>query len=89
MIKYNPHACHQEIYRILKIKNSENENEKSLIAGWGKTELNSFPELLQNLAVNIDSKRCDEIYDYKDVSKPFKGDSKVCLGKYYYYYYYY
>jgi hypothetical protein len=61
-------------------KESENENEKSFIAGWGLTELNSFPELLQNLAVNIaSSEYCNAFHD---VSKPFKGDSKVCLGKY-------
>jgi hypothetical protein len=68
-------------------KVSESENEKSFIAGWGRTELNSTPELLQNLALNIAaSEYCNAFHN---VSKPFKGDSKVCLGKYYYYYYYY
>ncbi len=67
-------------------KESKNENEKSFIAGWGRTELNPISELLQNLAVNIDSRVCDLFHILFNFSKPFKGDSEVCLGKYYYYY---
>ena len=66
-------------------KVSENVNEKSFIAGWGRTEPNSSPGLnsLQNLAVIIASS--EYCADFHHASKPFKGDSKVCLGKYYYY----
>jgi hypothetical protein len=63
-------------------KVSENENEKSFIAGWGKTELNPYSELLQNLAVNI------RLSSYCRQLGPFNGDSKVCLSKYYYFYYF-
>ncbi len=68
-------------------KVSENVNEKSFIAGWGKTELNSHPELLQNLAVNIrGSNYCDFFSKQIPPYSPFNGDSKICLSKYYYYY---
>ena len=69
-------------------KVSENENEKSFIAGWGLTELNSYPNLLKNLAVNIEvSEYCGYYFHLRGYSNPFKGDSNVCLRKYYYYYY--
>ncbi len=67
-------------------KESENEDEKSFIAGWGQTELNPYSKLLQNLAVNIDSEPCGLVRHLLNFSKPFKGDSEVCLSKYYYYY---